>query len=280
MNEELNTPKQKFISLLKKTWLIFSEIVSRILTPKRLIYLGILFVIFLGIAIVLDQVIMPWYTRHGEAFPVPNVIAKRFDTAKEILEMDDLTIVKEGEQYDSQLPFGYVIDQNPRPNRMVKKGRRIYVTLSVGEKEIQVPNLIGISENNAVQRLKSLGLRVGVREYEYVPNEPAEVVIGQSKQPKSLVKVGTTIDITVSLGAPLENVLVPSVLGKTLDAAKREIQKSGLTLGRIEYRVTNEFLPNTVIDQSKPAGLKVARGDTLELLVTTVSQSERKFDQW
>jgi serine/threonine-protein kinase len=206
---------------------------------------------------------------------VPDVTAKRFETAKETLEMLGLRVVKGGENYDSQLPFGYVVDQNPRANRKVKSGRRIYLIVSRGEREIEVPNLVGLSETNAEETLKSLGLRLGEREYEYVPYEPAEVVIFQSKEPKSLVKAGSTIDITVSLGQAQKNVIVPSVLGKTLDAAKREIQKAGLTMGKVRYKVHNDFLPNTVIDQSISDGQKVSRGEIIDLVVTTVTNTER-----
>ncbi len=274
MNKDINT-ENDFVTSSESAKTKFKKILARIFTPKRLAFLGFLFVLFLGVVMLLDQKIMPWYTRHGESLVVPNVTAKSFETAKEILQMHGLKAVKGGEKYDVELPFGYVVDQHPRANRKVKSGRRVYLTISLGEKEIEVPNLIGLSETNAEETLKSLGLRLGDREYEYVPNEPPEVVIAQSKPPKSLVRVGATIDIKVSLGRAQKNVTVPSVLGKTLDAARREIQKSGLTLGKVRYRVHNDFLPNTVIDQSIPDGLRVARGDTIDLIVTTVTKSER-----
>ncbi|MFQ6113858.1 MAG: PASTA domain-containing protein [bacterium] len=271
MNDDVTTQNESRISS-KNVKTKLKEILSRIFTPKRIFFLAFLFTLFISFVILLDQKIMPWYTRHGEALTVPNVTAKRFETAKEILEKHGLKVVKGGEKYDSELPFGYVVSQNPRANRKVKRGRRVYLTTSLGEREIEVPNLIGLSETNAEESLKSLGLRLGEREYEYVPNEPPEVVISQSKAPKSLVRAGTTIDITVSLGQVQENVIVPSVLGKTLEAAKREIQKAGLTLGNVRYQVHNDFLPNTVIDQSISDGQQVSRGETIDLVVTTVTK--------
>ncbi|MFQ5750357.1 MAG: PASTA domain-containing protein [bacterium] len=240
---------------------------------KLLIILGVLIAISIGVIVLFDQAIMPWYTKHGEALAVPNVIAKRFETAKELLELQGLKVVKKGEKYDSQLPFGYVVDQHPQPDRLVKKGRRIYLTISAGEREVQVPNLIGMSETNAEETLKSFGLRIGEREYKYVPNELPKVVIEQSEAPNAFVKESSTIDITVSLGEPVENVIVPSVFGKTLEAAKREIQKSGLTFGKVRYQMNNDLLPNTVINQSLEPGLNVANGDTVNLVVSTIRNS-------
>ncbi|MFQ5705890.1 MAG: PASTA domain-containing protein [bacterium] len=250
-----------------------------LLTPKRVAILALLTGVLLGVTILFDQVLMPWYTRHDQALEVPNLVGKRFESAKELLDAAGLEIVKKGEKYDSAWPFGYVVDQNPHALRKVKNGRRVYVTLSLGDRELQVPDLMGLSETNAEERLKSLGLRIGEREYEYVANEPSDIVIAQSLPPNRMVKTGTAVDIKVSLGKAAGSARVPSILGKTLETAKREIRKSGLVLGHVQFRLTNEFLPNTVIWQSLTTGTKVTRGDTLDLIVTTVSQSKRSLKQ-
>lgn len=248
---------------------------SGLLTPRRLKIFAIIILSLYLVVVLFDFVIMPWYTKHDEALAVPNVVAQPFDNAKELLEMQGLNVVKQGEKYDANLPFGYVVDQNPRGNRLVKKGRRIYLIISVGEREVEVPNLIGMSETNAEETLKSLGLRIGDRDYQYIIDEPPKVVLEQSHPPKSFVKLNSAVDITVSLGEPVANVKVPSVLGKTLETAKREIQRTGLTLGRIGYRLNNDLLPNTVIDQSPDAGLTISYGDTMDIVVTAIAKPER-----
>lgn len=244
-------------------------------TRERILIIGITILSFYLIVLLFDQVIMPWYTKHDEALAVPNVVAQPFETAKELLELQGLSVVKQGEKHDSNLPFGYVVDQNPRPNRLVKKGRRVYLTISVGEREVEVPDLRGMSETNAEETLKSAGLRVGERDYKYVIDELPKVVLEQSHPPKTFVKLNTAVDITVSLGEPVANVIAPSVLGKTLETARREIQKAGLTLGKISYRVNNDLLPNTVIEQSLEAGKNVAYGDTINVVVSSIAKSPR-----
>jgi len=250
------------------------DIFSKRFSATTLILPAVLLGIMVFGAVVMDSLVMPWYTKHGESLAVPNVIAKRFEAAKDIIEMHDLELVKAGEKHDSSLPFGYVIEQNPRPDRLVKKGRRIYVTISVGERDVEMPQLVGLSETNAEETLKSVGLRLGEVDYEYVSSELPGVVIRQSVSEKELVKANSMVDIVVSLGKPTANVVVPSVLGKTLEIAKREIQKAGLTLGEIRYKANNEFLPNTVIDQSLESGVTVPHGEIINLVVTVVVQSE------
>jgi beta-lactam-binding protein with PASTA domain len=64
-------------------------------------------------------------------------------------------------------------------------------------------------------------------------------------------------------------------LGKTLETAKREIQKAGLVLGRVGYRLDNELLPNTVLHQSENAGQSIAYGDTIDVVVSSITKSDR-----
>ncbi len=246
------------------------SLLKRIFTPARLMIGAALVLAFVILLLLFDRVLMPWYTKHGESLAVPNAVAMRFEAAKDLLEENGLVPLKGGEKYDANLPFGYVVEQHPAANRRVKLGRRVYLTISVGEPEIEVPNLVGISEKNALERLKSSGLRSGDILYEYVPGEEANKVIAQSHQAGQLVKVSEPIDFTVSLGSPTEQVSVPSVLGKTLEAATRAIQKAGLTVGEVSYRANNDFLPNTVINQSLEAGAPAKPGDPIDLLVTRI----------
>ncbi len=247
-------------------------ILQKVFARERLFLLGTYFIMLVVAVILLNQFVMPWYTKHGEALAVPNVIAQRFEDAKELLELQGLDVVKAGEKNNAQLPFGYVVEQNPRPARLVKMGRRVYLTISSGEREFQMPNLVGLSETNARERLKSYSLLLEDIVYQYSPEEPRDVVMVQSEDPGTLVKVGAPIEITVSLGEPTENVIVPSLLAKTLDVAKRELQKAGLVVGNIMYKIDDEFIPNSVLYQSLDAGTEVAHGDTVDLWISTYEQ--------
>lgn len=246
------------------------KVLARIFNPRSFIMFGVGLILLIGIAYVFDTFLMPWYTKHGEALAVPNVVAKPYDDAKDLLEAQGLKVVKQGEKHHAKLPFGYVAEQNPRANRSVKKGRRIYLTISIGENEVEMPELVGLSETNAEEALRSLGLRVGDREYRYDLNELPKVVIEQSEPVGAFIKLSKPVDMVVSLGPPVDKVTVPPVFGKRLDEARLLIQKSGLTIGQIRYRRNSELLPNTVFGQSVESGTVVSPGDTLDLVVSTI----------
>jgi len=235
---------------------------------KTLIVMFIsLFIFYL----LIDQVIMPAYTRHGQAIEVPDLTNLMYEDAREVLSRIDLQIVEEMKKFDTsnEFPIGVVMAQNPKPGSTVKKSRRIYVIVSKGEPTIEMPKLIGESERNAIFIIKNLGLVL--REVYYVTSDTSNnphigKVINQSIPVGREVKIGTLVDIIVISEA--RQFIVPDVIGRNLMDAKKVIIQAGLTIGEIYYQDDPDLLPETVIDQTPKVDEKVSRGDTLHLWVS------------
>ncbi len=233
-----------------------------------------LFVLFIFVVVLMDTVIMPAYTKHGQAVQVPDVTKMRFENAREILRSKGFHIIKMEERFDAQFPSGYVIEQNPRPGSQVKEGRRIYVILSKGQRRFEMPKLKDRSERDAKLILSKYGLVMGEKTYEYSTQYPEGVVIRQSIPPGVDVPMGTQVDITISLGAVPDQFTVPSLEGRTLDDARDLIARSGLRIGKIRYEVVSQLLPETVIKQSIKAGTKVNKDEAIDLVVSILPGNE------
>ena len=106
------------------------------------------------------------------------------------------------------------------------------------------------------------------------------VVSNQSIEPETQVAVGTSVDLVVSIGIEPTEFVVPDLVGKSEDNAKLSIKKAGLTLGGITYQETDKLVPSTVINQSLQAGLDVAKGDTLDIVVSKLAGSEEGKKPW
>ena len=238
---------------------------------KRWFISAVLLIVFY---VLMDKVVMPAYTRHGQAIDVPDVTNMTFETARSVLEEHKLKAVKGGERYDSRVPPGYVLFQEPSAGSKVKTGRRIYLTLSKGERTIAMPNLVGGSERDAVFKLNSMGLSVDSVDYDYSSYYPDGVVADQSIPPGTEIPVGTKVRLTVSLGPMPTEFIVPNVVGKSLDEARKAIKKAGLTVGHVVYQESDELLPDTVIEQSLEPGTKVSAGDTLDLVVSKLPRGQ------
>lgn len=247
--------------------IIFSRAFKRLLMS-----LLALFLLFL----LCDKIIMPLYVHYGQEVVLPKIIGMSFEQAREFLQARGFKIIKNREMHDPHLPEGYIISQNPEPYAVVKKGRRVYVTVSMGKREVIVPRLIGGSEKDAEFTLKRLELELGEVNYDFSNYYPKGVVIGQLIPPDSSVKVGTRVDIIVSLGKPYDKYIVPKVVGMNLKEARRSLMIAGLKPGKISYRVQNELLPETVIEQSIPPGTQVHQGDSVDLVVSKVEINDDK----
>lgn len=238
--------------------------------------LVICFVILLIFYFIMDLIIMPVYTRHGQAIRVPDLTGLLYEDARDQLKRLDLQIVEETKKYDPSnfFPIGTIMTQNPRQGSTVKTGRRIYVVVSKGEPLVEMPDLKGRSERNAIFMIKNLGLELRNIDYDHSDFYHEGVVAGQNVPPGSEIKYATAIDIVVSLGRLPDQFIVPNVIGRSLSDAQKIISQAGLVVGEITYRDQSDLLPETVIQQSIDAEQQVNRGDVLDLVVSKLPTKE------
>lgn len=233
--------------------------------------IGISFLILFFIYLLFNKIIMPAYTRHGQAIEVPDLTNLLYEDAREVLDRLDLKIVEEAKKFDTSntFPIGVVMSQNPRPHSSVKKGRRVYVIVSKGESTVEMPRLLGGSERNAIFQIEHLGLVLGEIRYEYSDLNPAMgIVIDQSIPVGREVKLGAVVNIVISLGRFPDRFIVPDVMGLSLKAAKKMIIEAGLSVGEIQYQDRSDLLPETVVEQFPAAEKEVSQGDSLQLVVS------------
>lgn len=219
-----------------------------------------------------DYAIMPLYTRQYQSIPVPNVTYISAAEAEKKLVEEGLIAVRAIEKFDEQYPFGYIIFQSPQADSPVKKGRRVYLTLSKGRRIMQMPKLVGMAERDARFNISEMELTLGNIYYRTDSFYPDGVVCSQSIDPGRDINIGTRVNLTVSLGIEPSEYIVPDVVGKSQKDAEFAILKAGLVVGQVTEQSTNELLPNTVISQSISSGTMVNRGDAIDLVVSVLPE--------
>ena len=130
-------------------------------------------------------------------------------------------------------------------------------------KLVRVPDVIGMEEQEAVEELEGRGFEVQVDERP--SKKPEGEVFRQDPKDGERLEEGETVTITVSTG--VRQVKVPDVEGMKLKEAREAIEAEGLTVGDVTPVESEEFEPNTVIDQSPPAGSEVDVESEVELEV-------------
>ena len=229
---------------------------------KILIFVGA----FIVVIILFNYVIMPLYVKHSKMTKVPNVVGMNFNDAKQILDETGLDVKQGDIRYDEAKSVGQVLEQNPQADQQVKVGRRIYLVVCGGEQLVEVPKLSGRSIRDAKYTVEQRNLQIGNIVKKYSNLFPEDVIISQVIQPGSRVKKNTKIDVIVSQGAQLGDIIVPDVTGKTLAEAKKTIEDKKLIVGKITYQ-PSDLPTGKVLDQYPRKDKSVSEKSTVDLFV-------------
>ncbi|MCI9015798.1 MAG: PASTA domain-containing protein [Clostridia bacterium] len=144
-----------------------------------------------------------------------------------------------------------------------------YFTLKMtAVKEVQIPNVVNISAQEAKQKVEELKLVYTELEPEFSPDIPEGYIIKQ--EPAYLdnytVKENSEVKVTISKGQ--EIAIVPKVIGKTKEEAIEELEEANLKAQVIEE--TNAKIPEgVVISQETEAKTQVNAGETIKIHVST-----------
>ncbi len=208
----------------------------------------------------LDRIVMPVFTAHGQELPIPKLVDLDYETARQKAQNSGFRIHSTIEQkFDPLFPEGIVLEQYPPASTLSKLGRKIKLTISAGEKLFPVPELIGISEKEAVMRLRAEGFYTHPDSNNFVFSDyyPEGVIAEQSMPPASMMRKNSFLGLTVSLGAKPQKFVVPEVRALKFFKAKKELLKAGLSLGFIEYIFFPQADSGQVVEQTPAPGAKV-----------------------
>ncbi len=231
---------------------------------------ALLVIIAMAGILIMDWIVMPLYTRHGDEVEMPNITSMRYEEAMRPVHEAGFVLVKEEERYSAEYPNGYVIEQSPPPHAMVKPGRRVYVVVSRGEKRVLMPNLVERSQRDAELILRNHRMELGAVEQGFSSLYPLGVVMRQSVPAGVEVTANTRVNITISMGGEPSQFIVPALEGRIFNDALKRIKEAGLRVGQITYTVSPDLLPDTVIRQMPSANSVVEKDSAVDLELSTL----------
>ena len=196
---------------------------------------------------------------------VPDLKGKTQADAEKMLADLKLVGVASNPEESDEVQAGLVFKQSVAAGTVVKEGAKIAFTVAVAPAETDVPNVVGVTEAEARAAFDKakLGFDYAVA---YSDKVEKGKVISQSVAGGTKVKQGTTVTVTVSLGAkPATDVEVPDVLSFTWSDAEKAMRSAGLAV-----RYTGDPA-GVVVAQDVAAGTKVAPNTlvTVRLAVPT-----------
>ena len=137
--------------------------------------------------------------------------------------------------------------------------------IAIHGREVAVPNLAGLSDSDAADAAKDLGLNLSVENRFYSPTVQPNHILSQSPAAGSRVRRGWQVRITESLGP--QSMSVPDVTGQTDRPASLILRRRQLEVGAVGH-LPAPSPAGIVLAQSPPANSKGLNGPRVSLLVS------------
>ena len=232
---------------------------------------GIVLVLLLG-----SMCLLEWGTQHNKEIPVPDFSGLSVQEAEALAKDAHVRIDVVDSVFVKKIARGSVYKQNPLPGNMVKKGRRILITINaVSTKKVAVPNLVGYSLRQAVADLQSRGLSVG--RLIYRSDMATDNVLRQQRggmpiTPGTQVEGGTAIDLVLGLNSSDYSSRVPKLTGMSYTTAIDAIHGNSLNVGTVMCDTTvvtyTDSLRAVVYKQQPSAQNRVRKGTPVTVHLT------------
>lgn len=195
------------------------------------------------------------------------VVGKNIDDVKVSLLNLNLTPeieYKESAEYDQ----GIVMEASVSPGTMVDEGTNIILTVSAGSEGVEVPDVVGLTEAEAVSSLEQKGFVVNKTEgYDQYIKEGS--IVSQSPDAGSKAPAGTAVTIRISKGVENTKVRVPDIIGKDEMEAMSILIEAGLQMGVVsEVNNENAALTGLVCYQSYSVGSYVEPGTAVDFSIS------------
>jgi eukaryotic-like serine/threonine-protein kinase len=193
---------------------------------------------------------------------VPDVVGMNYGDAVQALNDANLN-AKKNEVF-SPKPAGQVVAQDPPAGRDVVEGTDVVLDVSKGAKQVEVPNVVGMTEADARTTLQQAGFEVSSTS---APSDttPSGNVSDQSPDGGTQATKGSTVSITVSSGP--STTTVPDEIGQDKQVAIDDLKANGFKVHAQNVTCGDPNQDNIVQNQDPAGGSDAPSGSTVNIFV-------------
>ncbi len=185
------------------------------------------------------------------------------------------TNIKYEEEYHDEAESGYVIRQKPEfkdSGYRINVTEEIILTISKGQKMVTLPKkLVGKKLEDVQKSLDDLELKYEIIE-ENSEKVEAGIVIKVEPEEGEEITAATPVNITVSKGSALKDIVVPNVLNNSEADARNKLAGLNITVNTEEHADKSD---GVVISQSIVAGKTIKEGENITIVVNKQPKTSR-----
>ncbi len=221
-----------------------------------LVILGLILASGVGGYLLWDRMIAP-------VLPVPDVQGEMQDAAADRLIEEGFRPEVAESRHDLEVPEGAVIDQDPIGE--ARRGSDVVLVISAGPRQVEITDVRGWSQAEAVEELTGLGFEVELASRH--DDEVAEgEVIEVDPEAGTLADEASSVLVTVSDGP--EPIAVPDLTGEDASQATSALQELGLELEVVGRQHHDSIPAGHIISHEPGTDEALLPGSTVEVVVS------------
>lgn len=218
---------------------------------------------------------LDFITRHNQELEVPTFMGLSVEEAQTIADANSLRLEVTDSVHIPRMMPGAIYKQNPDVGSMVKKNRRVLLTINAkSPKMVKMPSLVGYSLRQAQSELASSQLKVG--KLIYVPDLATNNVLEQLYNGKPIVPgkeipSESIIDLKLGLNSADSVAIIPDLMGKPYAIIKDYLIDNSLNLGDVFFDSTVANLHDSLAAFAYKQELKLPENDSIPRFGTVVT---------
>ena len=231
--------------------------VSKRVKRNRAIAIGLLLLIVAG----------SWYkiSGPGTKIAIPSLAGMSQTQAAKTVGALGLKVDVSESVFSEDVAKGKVITSDPAGGGRVAIAGTVHLIISKGKERIKVPDLAGLTIEEATSAINDAKLKVGRVSEKFSASQEAGLLIDGSPASGSDVRKDSTVDLIVSKG--IEQVALTNYQGKTSDEAQNELTSAGLVVSS-QYEYSDNVPIGTVISQTPSDVSTIAKGEKITLVIS------------
>ena len=237
--------------------------IARVLTVIAVVIIGVILVLIIGGRMGLlpfgGKVDRPGINGQEEMVVMPKVVGKDVSAARSALVKQGLIPELTYEESD-KYTVGIVMRASVEEGTEIPVGTTVVLTVC-GNSGTRIPNVVGLTKEEAVELLTQAGFNVNISE---VSSDEVDkgIVISQDPEGDVQAEEGSYVTIEVSKGPDLSGKTeMPKLIGMTEQEARNTLNAFGLKAGNVRTIIDSD--PENrglVISQDIPAGELIDEG--------------------
>lgn len=203
-----------------------------------------------------------WYTVNEAfaylnvaSFDLPSVEGMPIEQAVMTLQALNLEVGTYNDDI-ANVPVDHVTNQTPEAGQRVRVGRTITLGVNTPADDVPLPNLAGMTLEQASERLESFGFEVGKVTYDF-SDQPERTVINQEPVANTPTRTGSGINVVLSRGTQVRQVTLPDLRGLSISQARSRLAELNISNVSLVAGSVSADSPNTIIAQRPQAGQTV-----------------------